>query len=65
MTANRLRSATVHSFLDLLSRDLSTASLPCTLGLYHRPTQAWVYGAGDGAPDDFEGDYVLALPGRM
>ncbi|MCI9888647.1 hypothetical protein JT358_09270 [Micrococcales bacterium 31B] len=55
----------MHKVVDLVSRDLLITGLPITIGLYHQPTRAWVHGSEVEVSGEFEGDYVLALPGRM
>jgi len=59
------KNEAMYDLLELLKRDLKTARVSGDLGIFSAVDKIWVQGTGEGHPNGFEGDYVLALPGRL
>lgn len=51
--------------LNLLRRDLSTVDLETAIGIYHQPSGTWIDGPVVIQPLNYDGEYVVTLPGRM
>ncbi|MFT4231767.1 MAG: hypothetical protein QM606_03195 [Leucobacter sp.] len=55
----------MNTFLSRIEEDLRTAQISGPMGIYSKAAESWIEGSGHGDPDDFEGQYVLSLPGRL